>query len=38
MNLFGHKWLYSGKKFSIRAEVVLFGQKWLYLGNVVVIG
>ena len=38
VNLFGHKWLYSGKKCSDRAEVVLFGQKWLYLGKVVVIG
>ena len=38
MNLFGQKWLYSGKKDSMRAEVVLFGQKWLYLGKVVVVG
>ena len=37
MNLFGQKWLYSGKRGSIRAEVVIFGQKWLYLGKVVVI-
>ena len=36
MNLFGQKWLYSGKSGSIRAEVVIFGQKSLYLGKVVV--
>ena len=38
MNLFEQKWLYSGKRGSNRAEVVLFGKKWLYLGNVVVFG
>ena len=38
MNLFGQKWLYSGKSDSIRAEVVLFGQIWVYLGKVVVVG
>ena len=39
MNLFGQKWLYSGKSGFIRAEVVLSGQTgciwatFLYLGK-----
>ena len=39
MNLFGQKWLYSGKSGFIRAEVVLYwqsGRSWatfLYLGK-----
>ena len=42
--VFGHKWLYSGKRGCIResgcmrAKVVEFGQKWLKSDKVVVLG
>ena len=38
MVVFGQKWLYSGKKGSIRGKVVVFVKKWLYSGKLVVFG
>ena len=43
MVLIGQKWLYLGKKGSIRAEVVVFEKvvvsvhKWLFSGQIVVL-
>ena len=31
MDLFGQKWLYSGKSGCNRTNLVVFGEKWLYL-------